>query len=373
VSFTIGDFGYLGLGNNGSGALNDFWKYNPQTDTWSTIAPFPGAARAGAAAVVINGKAYVGLGGKPDNTAWYDDWYEYDPNTNTWTPKASCLSGGRKDCAYFGFDDIDGGTAYILMGSKSSIIETTTEVQTYKPSTNTWTEVNNILMPDGIPSLAGSSSFKWNNKGYIAGGKGGSEIFTRIFEFDPNKTVDFWVEKLNNTSMGLQNTAFALGDKAYVCYGDKQNLITYNFLTNTGQSTADPLNFMSIVRKSNSFVINDAAYFMSGIISSDVYNKKVFALVLPVGNQETKDLKNLSLSPNPSTDQINIIGQYLHTSMVQFQLCDAQGQVQRTQKEWIPAGEFNVSLDVSSLPMGVYLLNIKTSDGLEQKKVIIAR
>ena len=42
--FTLGEYGYAGLGNNNGNLLNTFYKYNPVSDTWITLnnAPFNG-------------------------------------------------------------------------------------------------------------------------------------------------------------------------------------------------------------------------------------------------------------------------------------------------------------------------------------------
>jgi N-acetylneuraminic acid mutarotase len=89
TGFAIGNFGYVGLGTNGSGTMyTDFYKYDPANDTWSPIAAFPGKGRLEAVCFVIDGKAYVGGGARLIESTYYslNDFYEYDPATNTWAP-----------------------------------------------------------------------------------------------------------------------------------------------------------------------------------------------------------------------------------------------------------------------------------------------
>src|SRR6056297_2268354 len=62
VSFTIGDYAYVGLGQDADNYYADFYKYDPSTDSWEQISDFPGAARADAVAFTVNGIAYVGTG-----------------------------------------------------------------------------------------------------------------------------------------------------------------------------------------------------------------------------------------------------------------------------------------------------------------------
>jgi len=82
VGFSINGKGYIGLGNtsfdylSGSNNLNDFWEYNPETDTWAETASFPAGKRSGATAIVINNKAYVGFGNEKN------DLWEFSPFSN---------------------------------------------------------------------------------------------------------------------------------------------------------------------------------------------------------------------------------------------------------------------------------------------------
>ena len=49
VGFSIGNKGYVGTGyDNNINYHNDFWEYDPATDTWTQKANFGGGARYGA-------------------------------------------------------------------------------------------------------------------------------------------------------------------------------------------------------------------------------------------------------------------------------------------------------------------------------------
>src|SRR5947207_9637065 len=49
VGFSIGDKGYIGTGSPFDNTyLDDFWEYDPATDTWTQKADFAGGARMGA-------------------------------------------------------------------------------------------------------------------------------------------------------------------------------------------------------------------------------------------------------------------------------------------------------------------------------------
>lgn len=89
TGFAIGNFGYLGTGlANSTIATNDIWKYDKPSDSWTQIPNFPAKARMGVVSFVVNNKAYIGTG--YDLTNERNDFYEYNPVTNSW---GSTISG----------------------------------------------------------------------------------------------------------------------------------------------------------------------------------------------------------------------------------------------------------------------------------------
>ena len=98
VAFAINGKGYVGLGSTGTRFLNDFWCFDPQTQTWSRVADFPRRdgiedyqsyeRRRYAVAFVIDNVAYVGSGEDIDGHA-QSDFYKFDGTT--WTPIAGGL------------------------------------------------------------------------------------------------------------------------------------------------------------------------------------------------------------------------------------------------------------------------------------------
>jgi len=97
VGFVINNIAYVGTGYNyGSNKfLQDFWRYDPTSDSWYSVASMPASAvgslgRSGAVAFTLNGKGYVGGGYNLLNgsTNPLSDFYEFDPTagaTGKWT------------------------------------------------------------------------------------------------------------------------------------------------------------------------------------------------------------------------------------------------------------------------------------------------
>jgi N-acetylneuraminic acid mutarotase len=99
IGFSIGTKGYVGTGEGLSSPFvyNDFWEYDPSTNTWTRKADFPGTPRAGAVGFSTSSKGYIGTGydAGANYTNLTNDFWEYDPTTNTWTQKASFVGGSR--------------------------------------------------------------------------------------------------------------------------------------------------------------------------------------------------------------------------------------------------------------------------------------
>ena len=91
---------YLGCGENGATCFSDVWKYSPATDSWLQVASFPGNNRGGYASFTYNNKGYIAFGAIScfSNTG-SDQFWEYDPITDSWTqllspPSTALISKG---------------------------------------------------------------------------------------------------------------------------------------------------------------------------------------------------------------------------------------------------------------------------------------
>ena len=76
LRFSAAGKGYVGTGYDGEQRINDFWQYDPGTNTWAQKADFGGSARYGAVAFSINDIGYVGTGYDGN---YLKDFWAYDP------------------------------------------------------------------------------------------------------------------------------------------------------------------------------------------------------------------------------------------------------------------------------------------------------
>lgn len=212
IAFSIGSKGYLGTGFTPTGQfsgvyLNDFWEYDPGSDTWTQKANVPGPARSNAVGISLNGKGYVGLGSSPPSSPDCDDFYEYDPNLDSWTQKQNIPPDAIRDGAtIFHLNN----EIYVVGGSRLSGPNSPENLRTclkYNPALNAW----------GYQSVFGGTAsscqvaFTFSNAAYVGGGMiiqyqnlsewyrftlnltsaDKSELNERIIELCPNPTSDY--------------------------------------------------------------------------------------------------------------------------------------------------------------------------------------
>ena len=78
-AFALTNKGYVGGGlGTGQTIYNDFFEYDPVTNSWTPRTAFPGMNKIGAKTFVIGNKAYVGTG--QDLSVYYPEFYEYGPD-----------------------------------------------------------------------------------------------------------------------------------------------------------------------------------------------------------------------------------------------------------------------------------------------------
>lgn len=214
VGFSIDGKGYAGTGYDGSDALNDFYSYDPATDTWTAIADFPGEARFGAVAFALGGYGYVGLGTTPTGKA-FSDFYRYDPQSNTWSLVSTPFTYKKA----YAFAFVIGNKAYVGGGISN---DRPTE-DFYSFDGNTWTTLRDLNRQDEDHTYDvrrhSAGAFSLGNYGYIVSGRGLTGVVANVWKYDPNS--DTWTGQ----HQALQGTArekavsFALGGNGYITTG----------------------------------------------------------------------------------------------------------------------------------------------------------
>lgn len=217
VEFTIGNKLYIGLGQNGSIYLNDFWEYDPVLNLWTQKASFPGGGRCNAFSFSIGLKGYIGSG-VTFPLAIQNDFWEFDPQNNSWIQKSNLPGNPRRwasgltigSYGYFGLGT-DGVSTYFSDWWK------------YDPVNDTWIQVANFPLSNG---RSGACTFTLLNNGYVCSGSDNNNFFNDLWQYDG--IADLWSQKA--TLPALERTravGFAIGNFGYVGTGYNNNLFQY--------------------------------------------------------------------------------------------------------------------------------------------------
>lgn len=228
VAFSIGGKGYLGTGEGiaffNANYFQDLWEYDPTTEIWTQKADFSGGPRAYATGFVIGNYGYLGTG-ENTNGILQNDLWRYDPVANTWIQEASLNSGVREAAVGFSV----GGKGYIGTGqtgvSGQSSSSCLADMWEYDPTLNTWTPKQNF--PPGGRTDIDRGVFVYGNKAYLGTGRDCNNSFAPqhyndFWEFDPVANV--WTPKSNFPGVPRRGTVgFALCDAGFFGLGTDAN------------------------------------------------------------------------------------------------------------------------------------------------------
>ena len=316
-SFAIGEEyngkGYLGFGAN-SFYLNDLWEYDPATDSWTQLASCPCSGRRHPAMVIQDGRLFVGLG--DDNTGNLDDWWEYDIATNTWTEREDLPGAPR----HHPFQFKAGDGVYVGLGHGSRRPFIYKDWYRYDLDSNKWEKMNDF---PGESRVAGTQ-FDRNGLGYVLSGDGSDHSWMQegeFWEYDP--AVDTWTELTPHP--GISKWApgsFLLGDTLYFLAGQNRD---------QGVNTDD----------------NMAYTFATPTVS--------------IREQKSQNQAVLRLYPNPAHHQFQIShSQPLET----LRIYNLQGALLRRYDVKSNA----VSIGTEGLTQGIYIVEAEQTDGVRKRK-----
>lgn len=145
-----------------------------------------------------------------------------------------------------------------------------------------------------------------------------------------------------------------------------------HFLTPMGNENHSVIEFSACRRNFLKLDQNEVSGFISPTLASQDYNDFKNSLTacndLIASNEDFNFLKNeISVSPNPFSENVNIDFGKLPTSKISLELFSAQGQ-KITSKNNLPQHNFQFS--TSNLPAGMYFVKIIFRDHFIIKKMV---
>ncbi|MDW3193945.1 MAG: kelch repeat-containing protein [Cytophagales bacterium] len=236
VGFAFGGYGYVGAGGDNGRILDDFWKYDPSSDSWTDLPTIPNGARRFSSGFVIGNQVYVVLGVKDNETEITREFYAFGLLTNTWN-RFNDFPGTLPDFrdTYPAF--MIGNEGYLLLGEEiwhydpgkdewilvdtypgagtsSHVTEVIDKLAyiglgfndafdwwSYDPETKEWKEL--AIFPGDL--TWGLQSFQLRGKIYVVG--------KTCWEYDP--ITNQWIQRNSHPDGRRFATAFSIGEKGY--------------------------------------------------------------------------------------------------------------------------------------------------------------
>lgn len=207
IAFSMGGFGYCGLGTGSVEYFKDLWRFDAETNVWTQMADFEGTARREAVAFVIDHSAYVGTG--QDASGLTQDFWKYDAVSNDWTPIADFPGTARRDAVGFAMV----GQGYVGTGVDASTY--LADFWAYYPLTNSWVQKADF---PGTPRH-GAVGFGVFPNAYIGLGEDNTFTYKKdLWEF--NYFGNTWTQRTNFPASGrAQAIAIVVQGRAFVGTG----------------------------------------------------------------------------------------------------------------------------------------------------------
>jgi len=243
------DYGYYGISCNGKGYVMEFnmlnnptlfWRYDPQTDSWTKLPQFPGVYRINPVFAECNGQIYCGLG-----FDFYSykrsDFYKFDPATNIWTP-----------CAEFNFNYIEGPSVFshTIQGVIYVFSDREKQKAIYDPAKNKW-EISTCDVP-----YSSSAKRVFVNKGNYY-----HQTDWQFYQYDP--TSNTFTLQYSNYDISYFASAYTAANRIFM-YGSCKI-----WEVDLANKRADLHNELSNYFSKDSFWsiklfdINDESYFLT--------------------------------------------------------------------------------------------------------------
>jgi N-acetylneuraminic acid mutarotase len=352
-SFSIGNSGYMGLGHINSGIdieYEDFWKYDPASDSWTQIANYPEGKCYHATSFVIGDKAYVGSG-RLENGSYSKKFFSYDPNTNTWNPIADLLGPARRGAVGFSIN----GKGYV--GTGQTTAGYSIDFYEYNPVTNIWTSKANFPGA-GRTSAVG---FAIDQFGYLGTGNTNMGSSNDFYQYRPD--LNQWVLKAPvGPTTRQEAVGFAVNGMGYIGTGDDfssgnnyGDFWEYDPFLNTWIQIED---FAGTARRYlTSFVIGSRAYVGTGTNGTNFRDFWMFDQILSVLKRNISDF-HVALFPNPAQNEIHVqLGNLpvsVPISALKFEILDIYGKSRISEQLLTESSAYNIE----GIQDGIYIYRL---------------
>lgn len=220
TGFNIDSKGYICGGKTGPNTYsNQFWEYKPSIDEWTQRANFPGGVRYQLASFSVGYFGYVGLGANQD--VFKKDFWKYNGGTNEWTQIADLPAWERGGACTFSI----GESGFVCLGSNGGVLS---DLWEYKPELNEWFSRATY----GGSERKNAVSFVVNNRAYVGTGKGISGKKASMYEYMPKQELMAGIGQLNTVEFSISPNP---SNGSFQLQSNSKNIETLRICTTDGR------------------------------------------------------------------------------------------------------------------------------------------
>lgn len=355
-SFSVNGKGYVGAGYDGTTLLNDFWEYNPATDTWTRKSNSP-FYRSGGIGFSIDSMGYAG------SATSIRDFWRYNPLVNSWSRMVD-LPGLERYGKPIGISA--GGFGFFGLGLDTSN-QPLRDFWMYNPDSNIWQRKADFPTNFTVAAVA----FSIGNKIFVG---------TGLNPINDNKTNEFWEYDLptnswtQKVSVGFDGrwggVGFSINGKGYVGMG---------YVDNTGISN----DFWAYNPTTNSWDLaascNIDAYTTFTPVGFNIGNRGYIGTGMNFGGNRQKDFFEYSLHtsvftphknnqiliyPNPNMGSFTLRSE---KEICAFEVSDISGRILIHQSVLTKSDTEHIQLNLAP---GIYILHTEDKNQLRTSMML---
>lgn len=349
---------------------NKFQRYDPQTNQWATLAPYPIPIWR-ATATSVNGRIYV-FGGYqiigPFPFDPTDRVFEYNPQSDNWNEKQAMpeVKGSAAAVNLI-------GQIHVIGGANSNALNSH---HIFDPISNQWFLLNSTLSQ----ARSGLTANVINGKIYAVGGyflsTSGVEPINSMEVYDPANTFWTFQEDMPIARLGLSSAV--INEELFVFGGAINTSVPTRTLAYS--PAEDEWRQLRDIPKPVSFAgaaaVNDIIYVMGGgqfNLTPDGIDDTFCLLPYLETATEEAFLPNtifsaISVFPNPSKGIININLELKEADQISIQLLATDGRLIQQFHSTTEASFFNLTMQTKQ--KGLYFLRILLAEASYTKKIV---
>ncbi|MBL0340641.1 MAG: hypothetical protein IPP71_06810 [Bacteroidetes bacterium] len=218
--FSILDYGYVVGGANEAAFYNckQLWRYDPIGDVWLQKTDYPGNGSHGLSAFVMNDEGYVGAGAFLSSGVnnVFDDFFKYDPSLDNWTSIPDFDGGIRQGTVSMTINN----RGYVGLGSTLIYPQIDYKSDWWTFTDPTGIEDQNIDENDVIAYFDSNHNLNINLKSSL-------KTKTAVEVFDANgKMIRRSMFDANQQNLKIENRNLSHGMYSYAVYLSSEKLIS---------------------------------------------------------------------------------------------------------------------------------------------------